>query len=139
MLWIGILPALVVVWVRKYVKEPAVWLENRAKQREQKREVRAPLFAIFKRGMLGNTLTACWWMASGFVIYYSIWALFATHLQKDLDLSAAMVGAAARARQPARRSWRCGFWGWVGDVLGRRWAMIIPAVIGDLRHADSIC
>jgi SHS family lactate transporter-like MFS transporter len=23
-----------------------------------------------------------------------------------------------------------GFWGWVGDVLGRRWSMIIPAFIG---------
>ena len=22
------------------------------------------------------------------------------------------------------------FWGWVGDVLGRRWSMIIPAAIG---------
>src|SRR6476660_4786108 len=43
MLWIGILPALSVVWVRKYVKEPTVWLENRRKQRESGREVRAPL------------------------------------------------------------------------------------------------
>src|SRR6476646_3152076 len=84
MLWIGILPALAVVWVRKYVKEPAVWLENRKKQRESKREVRAPLFVIFRRQFLGNTLTACWWMASCMVTYYSIWALFATHLQKDL-------------------------------------------------------
>src|SRR5262245_60287538 len=49
MLWIGILPALTVVWVRKYVKEPEVWLENRRKQREQNREMRLPLFAIFKR------------------------------------------------------------------------------------------
>ena len=53
--------------------------------------MRAPLLAIFKPSMLGNTLTACWWMASGFVVYYSIWALFATHLQKDLDLSPALV------------------------------------------------
>ena len=50
LLWIGVLPALVVVWVRKYVKEPAVWLENRKKQREQKQQVRLPLFVIFKRG-----------------------------------------------------------------------------------------
>ena len=57
MLWIGILPALAVVWVRKYVKEPEVWLENRRKQREQKREVHAPLFAIFKPRFIGNTLT----------------------------------------------------------------------------------
>jgi SHS family lactate transporter-like MFS transporter len=23
-----------------------------------------------------------------------------------------------------------GFWGWIGDILGRRWSMIIPAFIG---------
>ena len=38
--------------------------------------------------MLGNTLLACWWMASNFVLYYSIWSLFATHLQQDLKLTA---------------------------------------------------
>ena len=76
----------------------------------QKREVRAPLFAIFKRQFLGNTLTACWWMASCLVTYYSIWALFATHLQKDLGLGPLMVGTAARARQPGRvpRRWASG-------------------------------
>jgi MFS family permease len=64
MLWIGILPALSLIYVRYFVKEPEVWLQNRRLQREQKREVRAPLLSIFKRGLLGNTLTACWWMAS---------------------------------------------------------------------------
>ena len=44
MLWIGILPALAVVWVRKYVKEPEVWLENRRKQRE--REARGARAAV---------------------------------------------------------------------------------------------
>jgi SHS family lactate transporter-like MFS transporter len=87
MLWIGILPALVVLYVRRFVREPEVWVENRRLQREQTREVRAPLLSIFKPGLIVNTLTACWWMASGFVVYYSIWALFATHLQKDLNLS----------------------------------------------------
>jgi MFS transporter, SHS family, lactate transporter len=28
MLWIGVLPALAVVWIRFYVKEPEVWVEN---------------------------------------------------------------------------------------------------------------
>ena len=44
MLWIGILPALAVIWVRKYVKEPEVWLENRRKQRA--REARDALAAV---------------------------------------------------------------------------------------------
>jgi MFS transporter, SHS family, lactate transporter len=129
MLWIGILPALAVVWVRKYVKESDVWMENRKKQREQKREVRMPLFVIFKRQFIGNTLTACWWMASCFITYYSIWSLFAVHLQKDLGLGPVMVGAPL-ALANLFGFLAMGFWGWVGDVLGRRWAMIIPAAIG---------
>ena len=129
MLWIGILPALSVVWVRKYVKEPAVWLENRKKQRESGREVRAPLIVICKKQFIINTLTACWWMASCMITYYSIWALFATHLQKDLGMGPLMVGAPL-ALANFIGFLAMGFWGWVGDVLGRRWSMIIPAAIG---------
>src|SRR6185312_4134260 len=40
LLWLGILPALAVVYVRYFVKEPAIWVENRRQQREQAREVR---------------------------------------------------------------------------------------------------
>ena len=87
MLWIGVLPALSVFYVRRYVKEPGVWVENRRLQRVQNREVHVPLLSIFKRGLLYNTLTACWWMASNFILYYSLTALFVPHLQKDLHLS----------------------------------------------------
>jgi len=45
MLWVGILPALAVVYVRYFVKEPEVWVENRRRQRAENREVRTPLFA----------------------------------------------------------------------------------------------
>ena len=128
MLWIGVLPALSIIYVRYYVKEPEVWLENRRLQRAQNREVRAPLFKIFKRGMLGNTLLACWWMASNFVLYYSIWSLFATHLQSDLKLTRDGHGGAVHARQHAGFLGMC-FWGWMADSIGRRWAMIIPAAI----------
>jgi SHS family lactate transporter-like MFS transporter len=128
MLWVGILPALAVVYVRYFVKEPEVWVENRRRQRAENREVRAPLFAIFKRGLRGNTLTACWWMASGFITYYSINALFATHLQKDLGLSPALV-ATPIALGNVVVFVASGSWGWVADRIGRRWAMIIPALL----------
>jgi SHS family lactate transporter-like MFS transporter len=128
MLFIGVLPALAVLYVRRYVKEPEVWVENRRQQRAQRREVRAPLIRIFQRGMLGNTLTACWWMASNFVLYYSLTALFATHLQKDLHLSPALVATPFLLFNLVG-FFAMGFWGWVGDHLGRRWAMIIPAAI----------
>src|SRR5947199_6127402 len=128
MLWIGVLPALSIVWIRYYVKEPPVWVENRRRQLEEKREVRAPLIKIFQRGMLGNTLLACWWMASNFVLYYSIWALFATHLQADLHLTT--LGTAVPFMFANIASFLgMSFWGWTADTIGRRWAMIIPATI----------
>jgi SHS family lactate transporter-like MFS transporter len=128
LLWMGILPALVVLFVRRYVKEPPIWLENRRQQRAEGREVHTPLFAIFKPGVLGNTLTACWWMASGFITYYSINALFATHLQKDLGLSPMAVAVPIMLANIGVFL-SCGMWGVVSDKLGRRWAMIIPALL----------
>jgi len=131
LLMLGVLPALAVVYIRFFVKEPPIWLENRRRQREEEREMRAPLLSIFKRGVLLNTLTACWWMASGFVVYYSIWALFATHLQKDLNLSPASVATPiAFANLVAFLA--MGFWGVVADKYGRRWSMMIPAALGIL-------
>jgi SHS family lactate transporter-like MFS transporter len=108
-----------------------VWVENRRIQREQHQEFRTPLFEIFRLRILPNTLMACLWMASGFVIYYSVYGMFATHLQKDLHLSAGMV-AMPIAMANLIAFLASGFWGYVADVLGRRWAMIIPAAIGAL-------
>src|SRR5215469_4063990 len=68
--WVGVPPALSVFYVRKFVNEPPLWVENRRKQRSENREARVPLISIFARGMLVNTLLACWWMASNFVLYY---------------------------------------------------------------------
>ncbi|MBV9429257.1 MAG: MFS transporter, partial [Bradyrhizobiaceae bacterium] len=106
-----------------------VWAENRRIQREQKQEVRAPLFEIFRLRILPNTIMACLWMASGFIVYYSVYGMFATHLQKDLHFTAAQIAMpVALANLVAFLA--SGFWGYVADVFGRRWGMIIPAAIG---------
>jgi len=128
LLWLGILPALAVVWIRYYVKEPEVWLTNKRIQRETRNEVKAPLFSIFKRGLLSNTLTACLWMGSSFCVYYSIWALFSTYLQKELNWTPLMVA------KPL--FWGnivvfvgSALWGLVSDKWGRRPGIIVPATI----------
>ncbi|MBV9826064.1 MAG: hypothetical protein JO001_10360, partial [Alphaproteobacteria bacterium] len=78
------------VYVRFFVKEPPVWLENRRQQRLQRREVRAPFFKIFQRGMIANTLNACWWVITerneGL-----IWALTAFDLQLSADSSDPLI------------------------------------------------
>src|SRR5262249_59802465 len=122
----GVGRARAVVGIRIYVKERKVWVENRRIQREQGQEIRAPLFEIFRPRILGNTIMACLWMASGFIIYYSVYGMFATHLQKDLHLSAAMVPMPI-AMSNLVAFLASGFWGFVADIFGRRWGMIIPA------------
>jgi SHS family lactate transporter-like MFS transporter len=87
-----------------------------------------PLFAIFKREFLFNTITACLWMASAFCVYYSIWALFSTYLQKELKWTPLMVATPLFWANIVVFA-GSGFWGVVADKWGRRPAIIIPAII----------
>ena len=131
LLWIGILPALVVVWIRFYVKEPEVWAENKRQQTERKTEVKAPLFMIFKRQYLGNTINAILWMAAAFCVYYSIWALFATYLQKELKWTPAMVAVPLFWANIVVFLGNM-IWGIVADKYGRRPAIYVPALLAIL-------
>jgi len=131
LLWIGILPALAVVWIRFYVKEPEVWAENKRQQTEKKAEVKAPLFTIFTRRHIYNTLTGCLWMGAAFCVYYSIWALFSTYLQKELHWTPIMVATPL--------FWAnivvfvgSALWGGVADKWGRRPAIIVPCLFAIL-------
>jgi MFS transporter, SHS family, lactate transporter len=128
LLMLGVLPALWIAFVRRYVKEPPVWLENRRLQRAEQREVKMPLFKIFKSGMLYNTLTACWWMASAFVVGYSVGGMFPTYLQKDLGLSPAYVALPVML-QSIVFFLSGSVYGFLADRFGRRWAIIVPALL----------
>jgi MFS transporter, SHS family, lactate transporter len=119
---------LAVFYVRFFLKEPEVWVENRNLQRHQNREVRAPLVSIFKRRTILNTLNACWFMASGFVLCYSINVLFPTHLQVDLNMSPGAIGEIGVAANLIVFVASVG-WGWVADRYGRKAAQILPALM----------
>ena len=197
MLWIGVLPALVCVWIRFYVKEPEVWEENK-RLRDAQTSIAPPMswstllvnllgwlaaiavvfgvcylaferllplvfvsklnwfiagiaagyvttfvvpnlahrvgatmpnmMAIFLPGMFWNTLTACIWMSSAFCVYYSIWALFSTYLQKEHAWTPLMVALPIFWANIVG-VFGSGFWGLVADKWGRRWAIMIPAFI----------
>jgi MFS family permease len=210
MLWVGILPALLCVYIRFFVKESEVWEENNRKRMEQSRLVQASsspvsnstimlvvgwligaiavavaLFfvlkavlpvvlgsfvdakllslllddklvgvmaagftpfvlpnlaalvgasiptqlAIFRPPFLWNTFTASIWMTGQFLVYYSMIAMFASWLQKDLKFSPGDV-ALPNILHNAVVFFAMGFWGFMGDRIGRRLAIIIPAIIG---------
>jgi SHS family lactate transporter-like MFS transporter len=129
LLWLGVLPAIICIYIRYYVKEPEVWVENRNRQREQKREVTAPLVAIFKPTLLRNMLTACWWISGVMVVYYSIYGLFATWLQREYQLSAATIATPILLANLGTFA-VSGFWGQIADNVGRRGTIIILALLG---------
>jgi SHS family lactate transporter-like MFS transporter len=131
LLWIGILPAFACVYIRFFVKESEVWRENRDNQRTGAQEIRLPLVAIFKRDLLGNTVTACLWMCGQFLVYYSLFAVFAAWLQKDLKFGPAAV-ATPIAFANFVAFFGMGFWGYMADRIGRRLAIMIPLVVGCL-------
>ena len=128
MLILGVLPALACVWIRFYVKEPEVWAENQRIQATTQRQVKLPLFAIFKRQYLWNTFTGCLWMAANFVVYYSIWALPGTYLQKELGWTPSQVAVPLFWGNMLVFLSAC-FWGGLSDKIGRRWALMIPCTI----------
>ena len=128
LLWIGIVPALAVVWIRFYVKEPPVWAENKHKQTAEKQEVTLPLFTIFKPKYLFNTLTGVVWMAASFCVYYSIWALFSTYLQKEMQWTPLMVATPLFWANIVVLFGSL-LWGAVSDKYGRRTAIAAPAII----------
>ncbi len=128
MLILGVLPALVCVWIRFYVKEPAVWTENKKIQNTSQQQVKLPLFAIFKPKYLFNTLTGIMWMAANFCAYYAVWAMLGTYLTKELGWTP------AQASVPV--FWgniltfvSCAMCGGLSERIGRRWALIIPLTI----------
>jgi MFS transporter, SHS family, lactate transporter len=127
LLWLGILPALLCVYIRYFVKEPEVWVENRKRQRELQTEIRAPLITMFKPALLTNTLNACWWAASILVVWNSVYLLFATWLQTEFAVDAGTIATAVLLSNLAAFA-GC-FWGWLADRIGRRRAIIIQAMI----------
>jgi len=210
MLWVGILPALLCLFIRTYVRESEVWEENNRKRLEQKLlappsaaagrgalagtvigwvvgavavavtifgalKVTAPAvlsglldpklmslllddkllgvvaagltpfvlpnlaalvgvaiptqLAIFRPPFLWNTFTASIWMTGQFLVYYAMIAMFASWLQKDLKLSPGDV-ALPNILHNAVVFFAMGFWGFLGDHIGRRLAIMIPAIIG---------
>jgi SHS family lactate transporter-like MFS transporter len=78
MFWMGILPALLVLWIRRSVKESPVWLE-RHKQLEDSRQTEGvSLLRILRPDLLPTTLQTSVLVGSFMFSYYSISFWYAT-------------------------------------------------------------
>jgi SHS family lactate transporter-like MFS transporter len=73
-------------------------------------------------------MTACWMMASAFVVGYSVGGMFPSYLQKDLGLPTAYV-ALPIMLQSLMFFLSAILWGWVSDRFGRRHTLMITALM----------
>jgi MFS family permease len=119
---VGVLPALLTIWVRRHVEEPAIWREQQGKQRVPFSTVLAP--AVRRITIAVTLMNACtmfaWW---GFNLWLPGYL--------SLPPSQGGIGLSTSAMSGFVVAMQVGMWfgyvtfGFIGDVLGRKRAYVI--------------
>jgi MFS family permease len=138
--WVGILPALLIIYIRRNVNEPAVYLGMRTQ--EMLLQARAPTSAeatpgpahflnIFRPPLLRNTILATSLATGSLAAYYSVTTWLPTFLETERHLSVTgrtgyllmlIVGSLAGYLTSA----------WLADAIGRRRSFMLFACCGAL-------
>jgi MFS family permease len=132
--WLGILPALLILYVRSAVKEPQVYVETqRAKEARTREAVERgatanPLVQIFRPDLLGRTLAASLLAIGAQGGYYSIFTWLPTFLRSARQLT--VVGTGAYTAVVIIGSF-LGYLasGYINDWLGRRATFALYALL----------
>jgi MFS family permease len=138
-LWAGILPALLIIYIRRNVSEPAVYREMRSRQMLQTESAAANsantasetanFLSIFRPPLLRNTLLATSLATGMLAAYYSVTTWLPTFLETERHLSVTgrtgyllmlIVGSLAGYLTSA----------WLADALGRRRNFMLFAACG---------
>jgi len=126
MLSIGVVPVLLVPWIRARVPESPVWLERRRLVAATGRAERTPIVRLFQHDLLGTTLQCAALMTAFMFSYYAITFWYATLLRaRGIEPLALLVtlNLGQALGNPV--------WGWISDRrLGRRGAVTLAALLG---------
>jgi MFS family permease len=124
--WMGILPALLIIYIRRNVQEPPIYVALRARQIDERA---VDFLAIFRPPLLRNTFWATV-LATGMLgAYYSVTTWLPTFLETERHLSVTgrtgyllmlITGSLAGYLASA----------WLSDAVGRRRGFIVFAVCG---------
>jgi MFS family permease len=127
--WMGILPALLIIYIRRNVKEPPIYLSLRARQRTATAPRATDFLAIFRPPLLRNTFWATMLATGMLAAYYSVTTWLPTFLETERHLSVTgrtgyllmlITGSLAGYLASA----------WLSDAVGRRRGFIVFAVCG---------
>jgi MFS family permease len=136
--WAGILPALLIIYIRRNVKEPAIYLDTRARLTRAAAEAVAEtpsgtgdFLDIFRPPLLRNTLLATLLAAGMLGAYYSVTTWLPTFLETERHLS--VTGRTGYLLMLIVGSF-AGYWvsAWLSDVVGRRRSFMFFACCGAL-------
>ena len=129
MFWIGILPALLLLWIRSGVSESPVWLERQKHLNRAKKQDEVSLKRILKPDMRGITLHTSLLMGAFIFSYHSTSFWYPTYLRTDLSLQPFWYLVALNAGGIIGAI----LWGRVSESgVGRRGAATMGAVMGIL-------
>ena len=126
MLSIGIVPILLVPWIRARVAESPVWLERRRRVAASDRRERPPIVRLFERDLIATTMQCAALMTAFMFSYYSIVFWYATLLRaRGVEPLAYLVtlNLGQALGNPV--------WGRISDGrIGRRGAVALAALLG---------
>ncbi|HEY0745709.1 MAG TPA: MFS transporter [Steroidobacteraceae bacterium] len=126
--WLGILPALLVVYIRRNVPEPAIYLETRARLASPRNKAVAAtgFLDIFRPPLLGTTILATSLSTGMLGAYYSVTTWLPTFLTNERHLS---VGGTTGYLLMVISGSLAGYLvsAWLTDTIGRRLGFIIFA------------
>lgn len=133
LLWLGIAPALLVMYVRRRVEEPAIYTQLRRGARAGTPACGggAHFLDIFKKPLLATTFWASALSCGMLGAYYSVTTWLPTYLKDERRLS--VLGTSSYLLVLIAGSFAGYLAGaWLSDALGRRRCFILYAVCGAL-------
>jgi len=89
MFWVGILPALLVIYIRRNVKDPEIFHATRTRAQE----AGSHFLEIFSAKLIGTTLLACMLTSGMMAAYYAVTTWVPTYLKSERGLSVFNTGA----------------------------------------------
>jgi MFS family permease len=127
--WLGILPALLVIYIRRKVPEPAIFLQMRAQRAARAGHMparRLVFLDIFRPPLLRTTILATMLSTGMMAAYYSITTWLPTFLANERHLS---VGASTGYLLMLISGSLAGYLvsAWLTDTIGRRRGFILFA------------
>ena len=129
MFWVGVIPALLVLWIRSGVAESPVWLERQRElqgRADRHKGDRVSLVRLFRPDLLGATVQSSLLMSVFMFSYYSITFWYPTFL---LELGRDPLGYLIAFNLGAILGMAA--WGRASETrLGRRGAVSLSALIG---------